>query len=448
MLPHSFVHSTDLATKINALIEQQLPQASIGIEIKDLQTGAVLYSKNANSLLCPASSMKLLTAAAALYYLTPQFQFVTILAKKNQDYYLSFSGSPAFTSANLAELISQLKQQHIQTITGNLILVPSSFQAPYYANGTSFDDLGWYYSAPDGPVIVNENACVFDLITSPKLGGPVQIKPKEPCPALRIINEIKTVEKAEAKDHCNLNIEIKPHNTLHLFGCLAQTQAPQTMKLAIPDPILMLKQLIKKELESHKITLKGKIVIDKLMPNTTKIYSQRSEALSQMVTHMLQESDNLYANSLTKQMGLSLYNEGSYKQGVFAIKEILNKNTHMDIKQLEMADGMGSRYNLVTANQFVTLLTDLYNNKTLKPYLLEALPQAGISGTLKYRMTKTNLNQILHAKTGTMHDISSLSGFIIKEHAHPIVFSIIINGINVPINHAKDLEEKILLLIN
>ena len=104
---------------------------------------------------------------------------------------------------------------------------------------------------------------------------------------------------------------------------------------------------------------------------------------------MLKESDNLYANSLTKQLAFSLTKEGTNKQGAFAIKKILSEHTNLDMNQIELTDGMGTRYNLVTPEQIVFLLTNLYNDKTMRPILVNALPQSGVSGTLKDRMKKT-----------------------------------------------------------
>ena len=68
------VYSQTLSAKLDELIDQKLPRATVGVLIKDAQTGEVVYSRNANKLLTPASSTKLFTAAAALYHLKPNFR--------------------------------------------------------------------------------------------------------------------------------------------------------------------------------------------------------------------------------------------------------------------------------------------------------------------------------------------------------------------------------------
>lgn len=115
---------------------------------------------------------------------------------------------------------------------------------------------------------------------------------------------------------------------------------------------------------------------------------------------------------------------------------------------MDLVDGEGTRYNLVTAEQMVILLNDLYHDPNMKAVFFKALPQSGVSGTLKDRMKKTMLEKKVYAKTGSMHDISSLSGFMINPAEKTFIFSIIINGVNQRLEKAKSLEEKILLALD
>lgn len=436
-----------LSSKIDTLINQQLPHATVGIYVKDAKTGQVIYSKNADTLLSPASNTKLFTAAAALYQLHPQYQYLTTLSQKKGNIYLRFSGSPALTSEDLQHLLLKLKEQGVKTISGHIILDGSRFQPPYYPPDFSYEDLGWYYAAPSTAIILNENAKDYKFISAEKIGGPIQIKAKKDGQELRIINQVITVSKEQEKEHCNLNIDIQTHNTLRLYGCLAQHKQPLLMQLAVPDPTLLAKQIIKQALVKNGIVLKGSIIEGKTPVDAQIIASHQSAPLDRLITHFLQESDNLYGDSITKELGYALTREGTYKQGVFAIKKILAEHSHLDMTQVELADGIGGRYNLTTAKQIVVLLLDLYHDKDMQAIFMNALPQAGVSGSLKARMKKTNLEGKVYAKTGTMHDISSLSGYMIDQKDRTLIFSIMINGINKPISTAKTLEEQILLLL-
>lgn len=440
------LQAENLVSQIETAINQSLPDATVSVVVKDAVTNKFLYTKNADKLLSPASNMKLFTAAAALYYWQPNHRFYTRLLKDKSNIYLYFGGSPSLTSNNLMNLVLQLKQQNIQEIHGNFIIDTSRFKPPYYPAGVSYDDLGWYYSAPDPAVILNKNTVTYKLITPEELGSQPTLEAKQANNGLTILNQLTIVNKKEEKQHCGTHIETQPNNTLRLYGCVAYQKEPKFLELAIPNPLLLAQQIVAKTLAEQHINLHGKITEGTIPKTAQELARLESHPLTQLIYHMLQESDNLYADNLTRQLAYALTQDATPKQAAFALKTILKKHTHLDMKQMELADGIGTRYNLVTANQLSTLLADIYNNKPMYNLFLKSLPISGTSGTLKERMKNTLLEKKVYAKTGSMHDISSLSGYMIYDE-HPIIFSIIINGINQPANKAKALEEEILLIV-
>ena len=441
-------HAQSLQQRIDALIEETLPHATIGVMITDAQSGQVLYEHNANKLLNPASNIKLFTAAAALYHLGPDDHYITSLSSDKNNVYLTFSGSPSLATKDLKQLLSHLNRLNIKTIQGNIVLDTSQFKPPYYASGVSLDDLGWYYEAPSTAVILDKNAVTFDFMSGNKLDALVQIKPHTPDNPIKIINEVRIVSKEQAKNHCSLHIEIQQNNTLRLYGCLSQNDHVRTMQLALTDPTLYAKQIIRAALKENHIVLKGAMIDGKTPTNATRIASLQSDKLTKLLTHMLEESDNLYADSLTKRLGYSLTGQGTYKQGTYAIKKILTTHSHLDMHQLELTDGQGTRYNVVSPKQLTVLLTDLYRDEKIKPIFLNTLPKMGVSGTLKDRMKDTPLEKNVLAKTGSMHDVSALSGYLITPTGRTMIFSIVSNGINGKLSKAKSLEENILLAIS
>ena len=444
----SQVHAASGIEAIDALIAAKLPNASVGMVVKDLKTDKIVYAHHPQTLEALASGTKLLTAAAALYQLGADYHFLTKLAQKGKDYYLSFSGSPSFTEANLDLLLQQLQARGISVIEGDIIVDSSRFRAPEYPDGLSMDDLGWDYAAPDSAIIINENTEAFQCITGESVGMPVSIQSLSKNPGLQIINDLKTATQEEAEQHCSMHIALKAQNTLHLFGCLPKGDEPTILNLAIPEPFLYLKQLIALQLSKRGITLKGEIKSGYTPANAKTLLSFQSDDLQQLVSHMLKKSDNIYANSLTKLLGHVLSGEGSTKQGVYAIKKILTQHSSVDFNQMVLRDGMGTRYNLATAAQMVTLAQDLYRNDEMQSLILAALPQAGVSGTLKNRFKKTPLEGNLFAKTGSMHDISSISGYIISPKGAVLAFSLLINGLNMPKAEVKQIEQLLLLAVN
>ncbi len=106
------VFSSDVSEKISTLIHEQLPHATVGIHVKNADSNAVVYHQNSDKLLVPASGMKLLPSAAALYQWKPNHQFKTTLSEKNQTIYLTFSGDPSLTTDKLKALLLNLKNNN------------------------------------------------------------------------------------------------------------------------------------------------------------------------------------------------------------------------------------------------------------------------------------------------------------------------------------------------
>ncbi len=437
-----------LAQRLDAMIHQTLPNAHVGVILQDAESRQILYQHNPDKLFSPASNIKLFTAAAALYQLSPAYHYVTALLQDDHDnIYIRFSGAPSLTTEDLKTLLAVLKQRRINNIKGNLVIDASRFSPPDYAAGTSYEDIGWYYASPSSAIILNNNAIDYEISPGTQLGKPAELKPLHTENGIQVINNVITVNKLQAKKHCGLHIKIKSDNVTQLYGCIAQNSPPRMLRLAISDPLQFVKQMIKEILANEGATLHGEIIEGKTPPQIQTLNLVQSEPLPELITHMLQESDNLYADSLTKILGFTLTGQGSYQQGIFAIQQILGKHTHLNMKQLQLTDGLGTRFNLASPRQLITLLSDLYQNKTIYPILMKALPHMGQSGTLKDRMVHSILNNIVIAKTGTMHDISALSGYILLSNHRTLIFSIIANQSIRPIQDAKNLEDNILLTI-
>lgn len=448
ILAWKLLQADPLKLNLDSLINKTFPHSQIGVMLQDAESGQILYQHNPDKLFSPASNIKLFTAAAALYQLSPAYHYVTALLQDDHgNIYIRFSGSPSLNTQQLKELLAIFKQRHMNNIKGNLVIDASRFSPPDYAAGISFEDIGWYYAAPSSAIILNNNAIDYEITPGTQLGKPAELKALHTENSIKLINKVITVNPLQAKKHCGLHIKIESDNVLQLYGCIAQNQATRILRLAIPNPFQLVKEKIQEILASEGVTLSGEIIEGKTPPQIQTLNLIQSAPLPELITHMLQESDNLYADSLTKMLGFALTGQGSYQQGVFAMQQILSKHTHLNMQQLQLTDGLGTRYNLVTPRQINTLLSDLYHNKSLYPLVINALPHMGQSGTLKDRMVHTILNNTIVAKTGTMHDISALSGYILLSNHRTLIFSIIENQIIGPIQKTKTLEDDILLTI-
>ncbi|MCG9756575.1 D-alanyl-D-alanine carboxypeptidase/D-alanyl-D-alanine-endopeptidase [Shewanella insulae] len=410
------------------------PHSQLAVYAQDLTTKEVLYQHNADTLLLPASTQKLLTAVAAQRVLGDEFHFISQFSSKavhtsgklNGDLYLSFSGDPTLTTDDLRAMIKALKDSGIHTIRGNLLLVGQDREQTR-APGWVWDDLGICYAAPVSRFIVNQN-CVKG-----------QLKPKLASNASRLsfprylpikVSTTAVFDKTQKKPFCELNLARLPDNHYHISGCYPGDK-PLNLAIAVDDPELYAKQMLTRMFKSANIQIKGDVAIAHQPPYGLRpLVTHRSAALSELLSTMLLDSDNLIADSLFKAVGAHYYKvPESFNAGAKAVKEILTTEG-IDLTHSQIIDGSGlSRYNLISAKQLAQTLSLIAKDDNLNS-LKELLPIAGISGTLTYKrgFRRPPLMQKVAAKTGSMQGVDNLAGFLTLEDTHQILFVVMENG--------------------
>jgi len=122
-------------------------------------------------------------------------------------------------------------------------------------------------------------------------------------------------------------------------------------------------------------------------------------SLDSVLIYELKQSDNLSAENILKTLSAEKYPmPPSSKGGIYAVRQFM-ASIGIDSSKYCMVDGSGiSRYNLLSSDVIVQLLTRIYRNPDLFKHFYAALPIAGMDGTLRFRMISTNCQDNLHAK--------------------------------------------------
>lgn len=169
-------------------------------------------------------------------------------------------------------------------------------------------------------------------------------------------------------------------------------------------------------------------LLDKTCPSGAKEICMRTHTIEQILHRMMKDSDNLYAESMLYQIGLTQGRPSTAKKAR-AVEQALLKKIGMASAPHRFADGSGlSLYNYVSAEIEVAFLRYAYENTDIYSYLWPALPIAARDGTLEKRMAKTPAAGNVRAKTGTVSGISSLAGYCTSKNGHMLCFSIICQG--------------------
>ncbi len=428
------------ATQWQNLLALAPAGSQISVLVEPLEPGGSLRIDHQSRLLLPpASTLKLLTAYAAERQLGPDFRYQTRLWRRGKrldnqwqgDWRLEFSGAPDFTRAQLTQMLEQIRQNGVSVIRGDLLLDTGAFNGYDRGNGWPWNNLGVCYSAPVSALILDQN-CVAASLTpnAPGTAARFFIPAHQP---LDVRNEIMTVTAAQQQDQlCEVEVDTGPGNQYRLHGCVVNNQKTVPLNFAVNDPQAFASAIIRQQLEDLGIVLQGRIrSVAHAGGDWQAVLQLESAPLSDLLTEMLQDSDNLIADSLLKTLGRQSGLPGNFRGGIRAMKAQLEPVLGQALEPMTLADGSGlSRDNLLQASQLAAVLRQLARHPNSVSY--RALAVAGESGTLRYRRTLRTppLNGNVRAKSGTINGTSNLAGYMTSTSGQRYLFVLLVSGIS------------------
>src|SRR5580658_8507273 len=425
-----------------------------GLLIVDAQTGETLSEKNADHYFVPASNMKLFTTALALAKLGPDYKFHTTLetrgaispeGKLSGDVALVGRGDPNLSNRKfpfdlkeefdgppekvLIELAEALAERGVKEISGDVIGDDSYFPRERYPNGWEIDDMVWEYGAAISSIVVDDNTVALTLTPGEKTGDPVLASVSPLTPDFALENDV-TTSAPEVKSDLTLTRE-PGANLVVVRGTLPAKGAPRKLVLAIEEPALHAASLLAGLLSERGVKLDGKIravhVADADRAPRTILAEHVSVPLGDSVKLINKISQNLHTEMLlrtaARQNGLWSNAEEMLKtpQEIYAAAGIAPD----DVMQTE---GSGrSRDHLVTPRAIATLLAYAERQTWFAPYY-RSLPVAGVDGSLQDRMKATVAAGRIHAKTGSVEHVRTLSGFAETPSGRRLIFSFLGNN--------------------
>ncbi len=451
----------DYQKNIQDFLEHNFTNNQVGLVVQSLPDNKILYQQNAHKLFVPASLVKLFTLVSSLEELTPQFKFKTSVKwlpktlknnKLHGDLSLVFTGDPSLTQEDLENLILAVKKQGINTIEGNLIVDDTLF-SDLYGNGWAVDDLSWYYAAPSGAIIISENKIPIAIKPINTIGQSVEFfidNNNKALYPLIVGSKVTAVTKQQSENDCKLEVTVNSENNSFFSGCAQIDQTVQHLNLALNSPRKYLQNLLTLYLQKNNIHLKGNIVFNKSPNGLLDLKVHQSLPLFSLLQIMMKNSNNVYAHSIGKAMGVKLYGDGSFKTSTKAMMNVLQKKLTINTSTLNLVDSSGlSNYNVLTPNHVIRLLQVIHNDKALQTNVLKILAKPGESGTLKNRLTAKDLKSNVLAKTGSLRNASGIAGYIKTKTNRSLAFVFIVNNIMPNSFHTKQLEDELCeLLIN
>jgi len=380
---------------------------------------------------------------AALEVLGPDYRFSTTVGATGRvkgraligDLYLRGTGDPTMLAADYDALAAQVAASGVRAVTGNLVADDTWFDDVRLGTGWAWDDEPFYYdaqvsaltAAPDtdfdaGSVIVRVSAATA--------GAPAVVETIPPTGHVRIVSTAVTGAPGSAS---TVNVD-REHgtNTITVSGSVPAGASPVQEWMAVWDPTGYAASLLRAALAAHGVVVFGHTTRGVTPQGARTLAERRSMPLSELLVPFLKLSNNLHAEILMKAMGRATANAGTWSAGMAAVRGVLPR-FGIDPARLSLLDGSGlSRMDQISPDQLAALLVAARSRPWFDVWYA-ALPVAGqpdrlVGGTLRSRMRNTPAAGNVHAKTGSLTGVSSLSGYVTAADGRPLVFAMVTNN--------------------
>jgi D-alanyl-D-alanine carboxypeptidase/D-alanyl-D-alanine-endopeptidase (penicillin-binding protein 4) len=461
----------ELQNDLIALVESSdFANSMIGVSVLSLRTGEFFFRHNSNKNFIPASTLKLITTAAALDYLGSDYRYTTRLYLDGDladnglftgNIIIRGAGDPSFSRfyrEKPLEIIEQfvncLDSLGISSIQGNIIGDDSYFDDVYYAPGWAWDDMLYPYSAQVNAISINDNKLDFFVFQGDTVGETTKISVYPENSYIRIINNVKT---GSSEELTNISL-VRDYGTnlIELKGVIAYDSTDNNydkISATIDNPTLFFLNIFREELENKFIRFRGALLdiddIDVKHDYTAleTICEFKSPTLSEMIKVINQSSHNLSAELLLKTISKENTGSGNFMNGIEEINNYLNENG-INHSSVSINDGSGlSRLNLISPDYMVTLLSSVYRSE-FKDIFRASLARPGEFGTLERRMRRSLAAENVIAKTGSMNNVSNISGYVTTSDGEELAYSIMMQGFTVPGSLAHNLQDLMLMRLS
>jgi D-alanyl-D-alanine carboxypeptidase/D-alanyl-D-alanine-endopeptidase (penicillin-binding protein 4) len=421
-----------LAGRIDKIVAPQ-EGADYAIQVIEPGSGTAIYSYNAKKPLIPASNMKLITTAAALKYLGPDFEYRTTVGLCGDTLVIVGSGDPLLGDKDMDErhdrqrgwvferIAQALEARDVEEINDIVIDTSVFDNQRVHPSWPAKDYNKWYACEVCG---LNYNGNCIEVATS-RAGASVTI---EVDPSTRFVEIVNQVEAASSGDEAVGAYRTQQPNKIIVFGKCKTKQGP--FKVAIEQPATFFGFLLAEHLGRSGMVTKGKLIEKapaadcKIVP-LVEFITPIDDAIGRANTDSL----GLAAEALVKTIsarGNPDRKKGSWAGGRELIRQYLT-GLGVASEEFVLDDGSGlSRENRLTANAISKVLLDLYKSKNWELFQ-SSLAIGGEEGTIDRYFSEPKYRGKVIGKTGYISGVRALSGICCTQNG-PYLFSILSNG--------------------
>jgi len=423
-------------SRLDQIIKREVPDnVSVSVQVADLETGRVLMEKDPDMALVPASTMKVVTTAAALRTLGPDFTFVTEVLADNVrgdsvgNIFLKGGGDPYLVSEELFALTRGLRDKGLEQIRGNIVVDDSYFiPAPPLDENEKLGPRA--YHAPYCALSLNFNDIRIVVHPAQRAGEPARLVADPVSEYAVVKGNVRTVKGDKP---AQVTITKEPagdgREIISLDGVIGEESPTWNRYVNVASPALYTGEVFKEFLLREGITVAGRVVTDKTPPSATPYYEYKSRPLGLIVYGLNKFSNNVMAEEICLGLGAKVHAApGTREKGIAVIrKHLLDSGVPESNFALSEASGL-SRSNRLSASALVKVLLAATRDFTYSAEFMASFGVAGVDGTLREKFVDAGAKRRLRAKTGTLRGVNALAGYGISPDKRIFAFAVIANS--------------------
>ncbi|OQW92000.1 MAG: D-alanyl-D-alanine carboxypeptidase/D-alanyl-D-alanine-endopeptidase [Beggiatoa sp. IS2] len=439
---------TNLSQAIDqALSKRCLDAGQTGVSVISLPSGNVLHAYNMDTPLLPASVMKLVTTAAALHYLGPEYRFQTRVLHTGQrvgnviqgDLVIVGGGDPKISPQTLWHIADQLKKSGIDEVSGGLIADTHFFDSYDHPPDWQDDGSGQRaYNAKMGALSINYNIVAVHIRPGNHAGESLNVW-LEPSSTYMVINNTgKTLQRGRNSVSARRLEELGMQQTvatspstvqINVQGSLRTDASERVIYLNVDDPARFAVETFRAYLQQVGIQVAGPTEVRSVPTSGKLIYRHESPPLSWVLKELNTYSNNFMAEQVVKTISAHISNTpGSNAQSTELIKQFIS-SSGANLQGTYLADGSGlSRNNRLTVHTITDVLKIMYQRFDIGPDFLSVLRVMGADGERSKRFSNSPAKARVRAKTGTLAGVSTLAGYVASENNQVYAYALFLNN--------------------
>ena len=460
--PSPAVTSAGTNATLRALIDSMadapaFANAHWGILIVDPQRGDTLYSRNAGKLFMPASNMKILTSAVATAQLGMDYRYRTTFAARGPvssgtlsgDLVVIGRGDPSVSDHMLGDamipiraIADSISRKGIRHITGRVVAAGNAFPDASLGFGWSYDDFEDSYSAPTDELLFNEGFSEIHVTGGARPGDPVQVvvRPAKSFPVVHVSTTTGPEVRPDSNGRRANSLRVRKDSStweVTLAGQIAPGDTA-TIEVTHHDANTAYLAAVRESLRDRGITID-----DAASDTTTRLDTLAvltSPPLSEIMKALMKPSQNQIAEMFFRTIALHATGIGRSDTASAVVgRQIAQWGVAPN--EVVIRDGSGlARYDYVSPRTLVRVL-DAMRRAPSFPAYYDAMPIAGVDGTIRNRMKGTPAQGNVHAKTGTLAMARSLSGYVTTANQRMLIFSFLCNNWTTPVRDVERVQD-------